>query len=156
MKYIVIFLCFLMPIIVFGQSEDYQQKKAEKLSKKSPFEQIVDRELPANIVFEDDEIIAFQPLSNQAPVHFLIVPKKRIPTINDVEDSDAVLLGRMIITAQKIAKEEGIAESGYRLAFNTNEDSGQSVFHLHLHLIGGSPLGPMVDQSWRNEQSIKN
>lgn len=141
--------------IVHSQSTAYQAQKEQKLAVKSPFEKIVDRELPANIVYEDEEIIAFQPLSNQAPVHYLIVPKKRIPTINELEESDALLIGRLFLVAKKIAKQEGISETGYRLAFNNNEDSGQSVFHLHLHLMGGHKLGPMVDQSWRNAQKGK-
>ncbi|MEO1260005.1 MAG: histidine triad nucleotide-binding protein [Bacteroidota bacterium] len=141
--------------MVYSQSPEYQAQKDQKLSVKSPFEKIVDRELPANIVYEDEEIIAFQPLSNQAPVHYLIVPKKRIPTINDLEESDALLIGRLFLVAKKVAKQEGISETGYRLAFNNNEDSGQSVFHLHLHLMGGHKLGPMVDQTWRNAQKDK-
>lgn len=152
MKSLQLLILLLPSVYVFSQSPEYQLKKEQKLAAKSPFEQIIDRDLPANIVFEDEEIIAFQPLSNQAPVHFLIVPKKRIPTINDIEDTDAELIGRLFLVAKKLAKEYGIAETGYRLAFNTNEDSGQSVFHLHLHLLGGHKLGPMVDQTWREEQ----
>ncbi len=148
-------LFFLLPIFAFSQSTEYQKQKEQKLSAKSPFEQIVDRELPANIIYEDDDIIAFQPLSNQAPVHFLIVPKKRIPTVNDIQEEDALLIGRMVLVAKQVAKDKGIGETGYRLVFNTNEDSGQSVFHIHLHLIGGHKLGPMVDQSWRNAQKAK-
>jgi histidine triad (HIT) family protein len=152
MKTSLLFLFLLSSAYAFSQSPEYQLKKEQKLAKKSPFEQIIDRELSANIVFEDEEIIAFQPLSSQAPVHFLIVPKKRIPTINDLEENDAELIGRLFLVAKELAKEYGIAETGYRLAFNTNEDSGQSVFHLHLHLLGGHKLGPMVDQNWREEQ----
>ncbi|HFA50976.1 MAG TPA: histidine triad nucleotide-binding protein [Bacteroidetes bacterium] len=139
-----------------AQSEIYQKKKAEKLAVKSPFEKIVDRELPANIVYEDGDIIAFQPLDNQARVHYLIVPKKRIPTINDVSEGDQMLMGKMVLVAQKIAKEKKIGETGYRLVFNTNEDSGQSVFHIHLHLLGGNKLGPMADQTWRHENGGKD
>ena len=147
-------LC-ISPLFAVAQSPEYQIQKEQKLSTKSPFEKIVDRELPANIVYEDDEIIAFQPLGNQAPVHFLIVPKKRIPTLNDVQEEDALLIGKMVLVAQKVAKEQGVAETGYRLVFNTNEDSGQSVFHIHLHLLGGHQLGPIVDQTWRNTQEGK-
>lgn len=152
MKFLMLFLFLLSSFYTYSQSPEYQSKKEQKLAVKSPFEQIIERELPANIVFEDEEIIAFQPLSNQAPVHFLIVPKKRIATINDLEENDAELIGRLFLVAKKLAKEYGIAETGYRLAFNTNEDSGQSVFHLHLHLLGGHKLGPMVDQTFREEQ----
>ncbi|MEP5611675.1 MAG: HIT domain-containing protein [Cyclobacteriaceae bacterium] len=76
----------------------------------------------------------------------MIVPKKEIPTINDVVDADALVLGKLFLVAKKLAKEKGIAETGYRLAMNINEDAGQSVFHLHMHLLGGEKLGPMMTQ----------
>ena len=82
----------------------------------------------------------------QARVHVLIVPKKEIPTINDINDKDAMVLGKLFLVAKKLAKEKGIAETGYRLVMNINEDSGQSVFHLHMHLLGGEKLGPMMTQ----------
>ncbi|WP_420580192.1 histidine triad nucleotide-binding protein [Reichenbachiella sp.] len=137
---------------MWGQSAEYTQKKEEKLSKDSPFTKIINRELPATIVYEDNEIIAFVPLRPQAPVHYLIVPKKRIPTINDLEEEDVQVVGRMHLVAKQLAAEDGIANTGYRLSINTNEDSGQSVFHLHMHLLGGMKLGPMVDQSFRDEK----
>ncbi len=86
-------------------------------------------------------------------MHILIIPKRRIPTFNDVGDTDGVVLGKMMLAAKRIAAQVGIAESGYRLVLNTNEHAGQSVFHIHLHLLGGMPLGPMVDQHWRAEQA---
>ncbi len=101
------------------------------------FLKIIDREIPADIVFEDDEVLAFRDIDPQAPVHVLIVPKRRIPTINDLEDTDAGLVGRMLLTARKIAADEGLSEDGYRLVFNCNERGGQSVYHIHLHLLGG-------------------
>ena len=134
----------------FTQSQEYQSKKARKLAEKSPFEKIWDGDLPANVVYKDEEIIAFTPLGGQAPVHYLIVPKKRIPTINELTEEDAHLIGKMFIVARDLAKKYGIDESGYRLAMNNNEDSGQSVFHIHLHLLGGMKTGPMVDQTYRN------
>ena len=134
----------------FSQSQEYQLKKEQKLAQKSPFEKIWDGELPANVVYKDEEIIAFTPLGGQAPVHYLIVPRKRIPTINDLTEEDAHLIGKMFIVARDLAKKYGIDESGYRLAMNNNEDSGQSVFHIHLHLLGGMKTGPMVDQTYRN------
>ena len=144
-------LSFLFSILFFSigysQEGDYNTIKKEKLSKKSPFEQIVDRELPATIEYEDDEIIAFIPLRKQAPVHILIVPKKRIPTMNDITEDDIPLVGKMYYVAKQLAAAKGIAETGYRLSINTNEDSGQSVFHIHLHLLGGEKLGPMVTQN---------
>ncbi|MEL6721392.1 MAG: histidine triad nucleotide-binding protein [Bacteroidota bacterium] len=131
----------------------YEDQKAAKLAAKSPFEKIVDRELPATIEYEDESVIAFIPLRKQAPVHILIVPKKRIPTINDLTEADQLLVGKLFLVAQKLAKEKGIAESGYRTTFNTNEDSGQSVFHLHLHLMGGKKLGPMVTQDYVDKRA---
>ncbi|MFD2588385.1 histidine triad nucleotide-binding protein [Croceitalea marina] len=110
----------------------------------SVFTKIINRELPATIAYEDEEVIAFLPLRKQAPVHFLIVPKKEIHTINDVEEEDALVLGKLFLVAKKLAKENGIFETGYRLAMNINEDAGQSVFHLHMHLLGGEKLAPML------------
>ncbi len=107
----------------------------------SIFTKIINREIPATIVYEDDELIAFNDISPKAPVHILIVPKKQIPTINDATEEDAELLGKMILAATKIAKNLAIAERGYRLVINCNEEGGQSVFHIHCHLIGGKKLG---------------
>ncbi|TRX61478.1 histidine triad nucleotide-binding protein [Fulvivirga sp. M361] len=126
-----------------------------KLAVKSPFEKIWDGELPAEVVYKDEEIIAFVPLRRQTPVHYLIVPKKRIATINDLKDDDALLVGKMFLVARDLAKQYGIAETGYRLAINTNEDAGQSVFHLHLHLLGGMKTGPMVDQTYKDPNPRK-
>lgn len=131
----------------WSQSQEYQLKKAEKIEKGSVFTKIINRELPATIVYEDDDIIAFVPLRLQAPVHLLIVPKKEIYTINEVTEEDTLLLGKLFLVAKKLAKEKGISESGYRLSMNINEDAGQSVFHLHMHLLGGEELGPMVIQN---------
>ena len=130
----------------FSQSESYQEKKAEKIKEGSVFTKIINRELPATIVYEDEDIIAFVPLRLQAKVHLLIVPKKEIYTINDITEEDTLLLGKMFLIAKKLARENGIAGTGYRLSMNINEDAGQSVFHLHMHLMGGNKLGPMVDQ----------
>ena len=130
----------------WSQSPKYSAKKAEKIEKGSVFTKIINRELPATIVYEDDDIIAFVPLRLQAPVHLLIVPKKEIHTINEVTEEDTLILGKLFLVAKKLAKEQGISETGYRLAMNINEDAGQSVFHLHMHLLGGAELGPMVTQ----------
>lgn len=140
---------------VSAQSAAYTKNKLEKLSKKSPFEKIWDGELPAEIVYKDKEIIAFVPLRRQTPVHYLIVPKKRIPTITDLKDEDLHLIGKMYKVARDLAKKYGIAETGYRLVMNTNEDSGQSVFHIHLHLLGGMKTGPMVDQTYKDPRKKK-
>ena len=140
------FLLLLFPLLVMGQSSSYEKEKARKIEEGSPFTKIINRELPATIVYEDQEIIAFVPLKEQAKVHLLIVPKKEIHTINEADETDTLLLGKMILLAAKLAKNNGIAESGYRLSINVNEDAGQSVFHIHMHLLGGNKLGPMVDR----------
>lgn len=141
-------ITFLLLISIFGtvhsQEQSYEVIKNQKLAKKSPFEKIIDGELPATIEYEDDDVIAFLPLRLQAPVHILIVPKKRIPTVNDIEEEDIPIVGKMYYVAKLLAKEKGIDESGYRLCMNTNEAAGQSVFHIHLHLLGGEKLPPMM------------
>ncbi len=106
----------------------------------SIFTKIIKREIPASIEYEDDDIIAFNDINPQAPVHILVIPKKQIPTINDAAESDATLLGKIILTAKKLAAEKGIAEGGYRLVLNCNPDAGQTVFHIHCHLLGGRPM----------------
>jgi histidine triad (HIT) family protein len=148
MKKIILFslTVLLFNSIGWSQSGAYQKKKTEKIEKGSVFTKIINRELPATVVYEDDDVIAFVPLRLQAPVHLLIVPKKEIHTINDVTEEDTLVLGKLFLVAKKLAKEKGIAETGYRLSMNINEDAGQSVFHLHMHLLGGEKLGPMVTQ----------
>jgi histidine triad (HIT) family protein len=108
------------------------------------FERIVAREIPAEIVYQDDEITAFRDIQPRAPVHVLIVPNKPIATVNDLADEDAALAGRLFLVARDLAKKLGIAADGYRLLVNCNKHGGQEVYHLHMHLIGGAPLGPMV------------
>jgi histidine triad (HIT) family protein len=108
------------------------------------FERIVARELPADIVYQDGEITAFRDIHPRAPVHILIVPNKVIPTANDIADADAPLIGRLFVVARELARQNGIAEDGYRLIINCNRHGGQEVYHLHVHLIGGAPLGPMT------------
>ncbi len=104
------------------------------------FTKIIRHEIPAQIVYQDDEVTAFRDITPAAPIHILIIPNKAIPTLNDVTPLDEQLLGKMMLTARKIAKEQGIAESGYRIVMNCNGDGGQSVFHIHLHLLGGRKL----------------
>ena len=101
-------------------------------------------DIPADKVYEDDDILAFRDINPAAPVHVLIVPVKPIPTVNDMAPEDVPLLGRMVSVARDIAAAEGLAEDGYRLIMNCNRHGGQEVFHIHLHLLGGRPLGPMV------------
>lgn len=107
----------------------------------SIFTKIINREIPAEIVYEDDLVIAFNDISPKAPVHILVVPKKHISTLNDATEEDAELLGKVILTAAKIAKNLGIAERGYRIVVNCNVEGGQSVYHIHFHLLGGKQLG---------------
>lgn len=104
------------------------------------FEKIIAREIPATIVFETDELIAFRDIDPKAPTHILIVPKHPIETVNDATPGDAELLGKIVLAAAGIAKAEGIAETGYRLVFNCNRDGGQSVDHIHCHLLGGRQM----------------
>ena len=108
------------------------------------FAKIIRREIPADILYQDDLVTAFRDIHPQAPVHVLIVTNRVIPTVNDVEPADEPALGRLFTVAAKLAKELGIAESGYRLIVNCNRDAGQEVFHLHMHLLGGRRLGPML------------
>ena len=108
------------------------------------FSKIIRGEIPANIEYQDDRVTAFHDIAHRAPTHILIVPNKLIPTVNDVTPEDEALLGHLFVVAAKIAKERGIAESGYRLIVNCNYDGGQEVFHLHMHLLGGRRLGPML------------
>ena len=108
------------------------------------FAKVIAGELPADIVYQDELVTCFRDINPAAPVHILIVPNKEVATVNDLGTDDQMLAGHMLLTARKLAAEEGIAESGYRLIINCNEQGGQEVFHLHLHLLGGRPMGPMV------------
>ena len=110
------------------------------------FEKIIAGDLPATVVFRDSRVIAFQDIRPAAPTHILIVPNKPIPTVNDIADEDESLVGHMFIVARDLARQLNIAERGYRLIINCNADGGQEVYHLHLHLLGGRPLGPMVQR----------
>ena len=104
------------------------------------FAKIARREIPAQIVYQDDDVTAFRDISPAAPTHILIVPNKVIPTLNDATLDDQMLLGKLLLTAQKLAKEMGVAEEGYRVVMNVNSDAGQTVFHIHLHMLGGRKL----------------
>jgi histidine triad (HIT) family protein len=108
------------------------------------FAKIIAGEAPADIVYKDDLVTAFKDIHPHAPVHILIVPNKEIPTVNDVTPEDEQVLGRMFIVAKQIAREQGVTESGYRLIVNCRDDGGQEVYHLHMHLLGGRRLGPML------------
>jgi len=104
------------------------------------FCKIASRELPAKIVYEDDESVAFEDIHPKAPVHILIVPRRHLATLLDASQSDDRLLGHLLLVANNVARQKGIAERGFRLVLNCNSEGGQVVFHLHLHLLGGRPL----------------
>ncbi|MCC6612160.1 MAG: histidine triad nucleotide-binding protein [Anaerolineae bacterium] len=108
------------------------------------FARIIAGEAPATIVYKDDLVTAFKDIRPLAPVHILIVPNKEIPTVDDVTADDEAMMGRMFTAARKIARDMGIAESGYRLLVNCRDNGGQEVYHLHMHLLGGRRLGPML------------
>lgn len=105
------------------------------------FEKIIAREIPAKIVYEDDLVLAFQDIKPQAPTHVLIVPKKPIPRIAEAKPEDASVLGHLLLKAAAVAKQLGVAESGFRLVFNNGPHAGEAVPHLHCHVIGGRALG---------------
>ena len=108
------------------------------------FSKIISGEIPADVVYQDELVTAFRDINPQAPTHILIVPNKEIATVNDLEEEDEQVAGRLLLVAKKLAAQEGIAEDGYRLMINCNKHGGQEVFHIHLHLLGGRPLGPML------------
>jgi histidine triad (HIT) family protein len=111
------------------------------------FAKIISGEAPADIVYQDDLVIAFRDIHPSAPTHILIVPNKEIATVNDLTEGDEQVAGRMLLVAKQLAAQEGVAEDGYRLIINCNRNGGQEVFHLHMHLIGGRPLGPMLQRT---------
>lgn len=108
------------------------------------FCKIINKEIPATVVYEDDKVIAFKDIQPAAPVHVLIVPKEHIASVNEIDDNNAVVLIAIHKAAQKVAQQLGIAEKGFRLINNCGPDAGQTVLHLHYHLIGGTPLGPKL------------
>ena len=106
------------------------------------FGRIIRREIPANIVYEDGDVLGFQDLNPQAPVHVLFIPKNvAIATVDDLQDGDAGLVGKLVLAAAEYARREGFAQDGYRVVMNCRENAGQTVFHLHLHLLAGAQLG---------------
>jgi len=101
------------------------------------FCKIAKKEIPANVIAETENLVAFRDITPQAPVHFLIIPKKHIPTLNDISSGDANIIFEAFLLAKDLAKKEGISEDGYRVVVNTNAGAGQSVFHIHWHVLGG-------------------
>ena len=108
------------------------------------FCKIVNKEIPSAILYEDDQILAFKDINPIAPVHLLVIPKKHIISVNDIVDEDTEVIGNIFIVIKKLAQQQGIAESGYRVITNIGRDGGQEVKHLHFHLIGGKELGKKI------------
>ncbi|VAW52217.1 Bis(5'-nucleosyl)-tetraphosphatase (asymmetrical) [hydrothermal vent metagenome] len=104
------------------------------------FCKIRDGEIPGDIVYESDDMLAFRDVNPQAPIHVLIISKKHIPTVNDIEENDEVIMGKLFRTAKLIAEQEGVSDDGYRLVVNCNEKAGQTVFHIHMHLLAGRAM----------------
>ena len=104
------------------------------------FDKIIAREIPADIVFEDEHVLAFRDINPQAPVHVLFIPKRAVPTLNDLGGGDEAVVGRLAMAAAAYAKREGFADDGYRVVMNCNRDGGQTVFHIHLHLLAGRAM----------------
>lgn len=105
------------------------------------FCKILNGEIPADIVYESETALAFRDINPHAPTHVLIIPRQHIATINDIDDKDTAVVGSLFIAARDVAKQEGVAEAGYRVSMNCNAAAGQTVFHLHLHLLGGRQMG---------------
>jgi len=105
------------------------------------FLKIINRDIPADIIYETDDVLAFRDINPQAPLHVLIIPKEHISTINDLEEMHQKLIGKLFLAAAEIAKSEGVDENGYRVVMNCNEAGGQAVYHIHLHLLGGRQMG---------------
>ncbi|MEI6897313.1 MAG: HIT domain-containing protein [Psychromonas sp.] len=114
------------------------------MAEETIFRKVIDKEIPSDMLYQDDYVTAFRDISPQAKTHILIIPNKLIATVNDIEVEDEILIGKLYSVAKKLAQQEGIAESGYRLIMNCNADGGQEVYHIHLHLLGGQRLGKLV------------
>jgi histidine triad (HIT) family protein len=131
------FVYIIINIVKFRQ-------RSQVMAEETLFSKIIRREIPADILYQDDLVTAFRDIQPKAPTHVLIIPNHLIPTANDVKASDELALGRMITVAAKLAAEAGIAKDGYRLIMNCNQHGGQEVYHIHMHLVGGKSLGPML------------
>lgn len=114
------------------------------MAEETIFSKIIRQEIDTPLLYQDELVTAFRDIAPRVDTHILIVPNKLIPTINDVEEADELTLGRMVTVAKKLAAQEGIDEDGFRLIFNCNQHGGQEVYHIHMHLLGGKPLGPML------------
>lgn len=105
------------------------------------FDKIIDKSIPAEILYEDDKVLAFKDINPQAPIHFLVIPKQQIVTANDINENNAETVGLLYVAAAKIARQMGFADDGYRCVMNCNAHGGQTVYHIHLHVLAGKPLG---------------
>jgi histidine triad (HIT) family protein len=138
-------LCTYTPIPALRRDEtafarDGFKTLREKSMSDTLFGKIIRREIPADIVYEDDDVLAFRDINPQAPVHVLFIPKRAIATLNDVAEADAALIGNLVLKATRWAKQQGFADNGFRCVLNCNRDGGQTVFHLHLHLLAGRQM----------------
>lgn len=152
MKLVLTFGFVVVSIWLQAQSSSYTERKNAQLAGPSPFIGELSGQAKDRIVYESNKVLAFHSNKPQAPVHIIVIPKKRIATLNDLTAADSTVISEMIFVATKLAASNGISETGYRLVFNTNEHAGQSAFHVHLHVLGGMSTGPMVDQQWRKQQ----
>lgn len=123
------------------------------MSQETIFTKIINREIPATIVYEDEHTLAFEDINPQAPFHVLIIPKKEIPTINDINEQNASLVGNLYIVAAKLAKQHGFADDGYRVVMNCNQHGGQTVYHIHLHMLAGKEMGWPPYQDTKKENT---
>ncbi len=130
----------------FTASHGLQKVYKNSMTEETIFSRIIRREIPSEIVYQDELVTAFVDINPQAPVHILVIPNKLIATVNDVTTEDELALGRMFTVAAKIAVDYGIADDGYRLLVNCNRHGGQEVYHLHMHVLGGRSLGPMLSR----------
>ena len=110
------------------------------MADKTIFSRIIDGEIPGTFVYQDDEVVAIRDINPAAPVHVLVIPRKPIPSVADLEEGDVRLAGKLLLVAKKVAEQEGLAERGYRVVINTGQEGGQTVPHLHVHVIGGRQL----------------
>lgn len=122
-------------ILLHGQRSTYHGE--QEMSENCLFCKMVSGAIKPDLVYQDDKVLAFRDINPQAPTHILVIPKRHFATLNELRDEDVELAGRLLLTARRIAKEAGLAEAGYRTVMNTNADAGQTVFHVHLHLLGG-------------------
>lgn len=146
MKLILTFAVAVVSVFVQAQSNSFTEKKNARLEGPFPFIVELSGQAKDRIIYESSKVLAFHSNKPQAPVYIIVIPKKRIATLNDLISSDSTLVSELIFTATQLAASNGIAETGYRLVFNTNEHAGQSAFHIHVNLLGGMSTGPMLNQ----------